>query len=439
MVRCDEFYEKWKGAPNFCDKSPTTVDRIEKYLDLFLLVQEEVAKSEILNERPLPMGELLTERASRPILNMKDSEKQRKVVQQIVKRAVEQILDGKSSPIHVTTPEVIEIVHEVSPPAFSTPTTTPAASVYDEFRKANKNLKEVKSLSGKTLLNLMITVQKTWKLLKDLERRTPLPKTKVEPATLPVRWEIEAEHLKTFLESVLVLESDIRVRFHEKGMVVNAGESAVPNFVVSAFLPKELFTKYDPEPLEIGWFDARNSFLSKILSGSVGKLQLSVQPDGSFLYMVYAVDERRKEVPLRLIPRSLLREMTSETMPSLEPASKIVVPSKEFIDTLRSLTKLKPDRWAKFSISEDKLNLVISAEKLDVFDVEYKVPITEMVQDGPADSYYSIEKLMSIQKTILRSDTVALGLGEPLTIDCQIGQIIINYVLAQGKAAYRLT
>jgi len=32
MVRCSEFYERWKRHPNFCEKSPATVSRIDHYL-----------------------------------------------------------------------------------------------------------------------------------------------------------------------------------------------------------------------------------------------------------------------------------------------------------------------------------------------------------------------------------------------------------------------
>ena len=34
MVRCTEFYERWKRHPNFCEKSPAVVRRIDHYLTL---------------------------------------------------------------------------------------------------------------------------------------------------------------------------------------------------------------------------------------------------------------------------------------------------------------------------------------------------------------------------------------------------------------------
>jgi len=33
MTRCEEFYEKWKRDPNWCDKCPTEVFRINKYIE----------------------------------------------------------------------------------------------------------------------------------------------------------------------------------------------------------------------------------------------------------------------------------------------------------------------------------------------------------------------------------------------------------------------
>lgn len=32
MTRCEEFYEKWKRDPNWCEKSPVAVSRINRYI-----------------------------------------------------------------------------------------------------------------------------------------------------------------------------------------------------------------------------------------------------------------------------------------------------------------------------------------------------------------------------------------------------------------------
>jgi len=107
MVRCDEFYNKWQRCGNFCEKHPKTAERIEKFLDKILpLLEEEVAKSEILKGALKPKGPIISETASRELLG-EDEKTRREMARQIVKKAEEKAIDGK--PVMVTAPEVKNI------------------------------------------------------------------------------------------------------------------------------------------------------------------------------------------------------------------------------------------------------------------------------------------------------------------------------------------
>ena len=57
MVRCEDFYKKWEGNPNWCEKCDETVRRIELYVDL-------------VKEHP-PIGGI-SEGATRPLFRIKD-------------------------------------------------------------------------------------------------------------------------------------------------------------------------------------------------------------------------------------------------------------------------------------------------------------------------------------------------------------------------------
>jgi hypothetical protein len=113
MVRCDEFYKKWQKAGNFCAKHPDTAERIDAYLDLLPYFKEMTANSEILSDPSEPMGAIITERASRPLISLKDSEIRQKAIQQIVQIAEQKKIDGQK-PI-VTTKEVEQIISKLVP------------------------------------------------------------------------------------------------------------------------------------------------------------------------------------------------------------------------------------------------------------------------------------------------------------------------------------
>ena len=111
-MRCEEFYEKWKKAGNFCEKHPRTASRIEKFLDQIVVeLEEELAKSEIFQGENGPMGPVISERASRPLISETDPEVRYEAIHQIVKAAEEKHMDGR--PAKVVGREVEEILNNI--------------------------------------------------------------------------------------------------------------------------------------------------------------------------------------------------------------------------------------------------------------------------------------------------------------------------------------
>lgn len=88
MVRCDEFYQKWQKAGNFCEKHPRTAEQIEEFLDKIVVTLEmEVAQSEILAPEKPAIAQILSETASRPLISERDKNIRQSAIKQIVKAA----------------------------------------------------------------------------------------------------------------------------------------------------------------------------------------------------------------------------------------------------------------------------------------------------------------------------------------------------------------
>ena len=437
MVRCDEFYEKWKSSANFCEKHPDTVTRIEAYLDIEPEIDKEVAKSEILYDPSAPMVSIITERACRPLIRIRDPEKRKEVIQQIIKKAEEKKVEDKEP--QVTTKEVEKIVHGIMPHMYNA---NPLEYIVNrELYRANKQLKKLDELPEPTAINLMKQTIKIWNRLKILESIAFIPEDPRANQDLPVRWEIEGELLRTLIESIMSVKNDIRVKFDADGVTVNEANPE-NDAAISAFLPRELFTRYDAEIIEIGWFDNKNSILLGFLSVASGKIKISLTPDRHHLYL--NSDPIGEAIPgsdlqLRLIPPTVFEEMLAhQRVPRINPICRIVVNSRDFIKALRNISSLKLEkklshRSAKFTLNEEKTILEISAQNLSMGMVE-RVPISHMESDGPADSTIGIGHLLqrNMKNTILKSETIILGLGKdyPMVIDINIAGVEIKYMMS---------
>jgi hypothetical protein len=97
MTRCDEFYDKVKRVGNFCDKAPRTFREINAYLnDVLPVIESEAARSEILEKEDGAIAPLLSEGASRPLIREQDPFIKAKAIKHIVKKAEENVMDGKN-------------------------------------------------------------------------------------------------------------------------------------------------------------------------------------------------------------------------------------------------------------------------------------------------------------------------------------------------------
>lgn len=141
MVRCDDFYRKWQKAGNFCEKHPRTAEQIDRFLDKILMtLEKEVAQSEILAFEKPAMAQILTERASRPLISERNPEIRTEAIKQIVKAAEDKVIRGGKP--QITNKEVSEIVFAIkeSPKPIPNPIVVP-----DCIAKINKQAPSIDS------------------------------------------------------------------------------------------------------------------------------------------------------------------------------------------------------------------------------------------------------------------------------------------------------
>lgn len=85
MVRCDEFYEKWKKAGNFCEKNPRTAAQIDAYLDELEYLNTIASESKDPGASAAFAQVELSEGALRPLISLKDKNLHKNAVFDIVK------------------------------------------------------------------------------------------------------------------------------------------------------------------------------------------------------------------------------------------------------------------------------------------------------------------------------------------------------------------
>ncbi|MEI2763492.1 DUF5131 family protein [Methanothrix soehngenii] len=138
MVRCDEFYQKWQKAGNFCEKHPRTAEQIEEFLDKIVVTLEmEVAQSEILAPEKPAIAQILSETASRPLISERDKNIRQSAIKQIVKAAENKVIRGEKP--QVTNKEVSEIIQAVK----ETPDPKPIPALMNKADK-HKSFEDVR-------------------------------------------------------------------------------------------------------------------------------------------------------------------------------------------------------------------------------------------------------------------------------------------------------
>ena len=118
MVRCEEFYEKWKrvGEHNFCEKNPRTVRDIDQLLNEIDKIRE--IECDILGEskesydmRGKNLPSILSAEAVRPLAREKNQEVKKLAVVRITKLAEEKKKTGGNR--RITAREVADVVKEI--------------------------------------------------------------------------------------------------------------------------------------------------------------------------------------------------------------------------------------------------------------------------------------------------------------------------------------
>lgn len=86
MTRCKEFYDKWEQSPNWCEKCPDAVDKINKYLELVNNLEKKG-----IDRFSTFVG--LPESVARPLLTEKNANVREKAIE-----SVKNCLESKKNP-----------------------------------------------------------------------------------------------------------------------------------------------------------------------------------------------------------------------------------------------------------------------------------------------------------------------------------------------------
>jgi hypothetical protein len=162
MVRCDQFYTAMSKDSGFCEKSPETVSRILKHINMRNKLESKVTQSEVLKGSSCPIGQILSEGASRPLHALKGADLDR-ALDLIIKNAEAKEIDDKS--IAVGCKEVQEIVNQIVPPKAKK---TATKSTKDAFDEATGILQSAVN-NGIPVEDIPATIGKIDKLIRTLE------------------------------------------------------------------------------------------------------------------------------------------------------------------------------------------------------------------------------------------------------------------------------
>jgi len=113
MVRCEDFYKKWQKAGNFCEKHPDTAARIQDYLEQLDEIASVATECQTEIADAPKVLDMISERACRPLIRVKDAAIRRQAIQQIVNLSTERTRAGQ--PARVTGNEVRAILRHDEP------------------------------------------------------------------------------------------------------------------------------------------------------------------------------------------------------------------------------------------------------------------------------------------------------------------------------------
>ena len=236
---------------------------------------------------------------------------------------------------------------------------------------------------------------------------------------------VDAETLRTALDSVGVLVDECKIHLDDDGLAIRAVDPANVG-MVDLDLSAEAFESYEADGGLIGVNLTRLEDIAKMAdSGQLVQLELDeetrklhIQLDG-LEYTLALID-----------PESIRKE---PDLPDLDLPARVVLEGSD-IDRAVKAADMVSDHIA-LGVDESDSHFYVDAEG-DTDDVHFELAADELIdiQPGKARSLFSLDYLKDMNKAIPGSGEVAVELGEefPVRISFSIaeGQGSVTYLLA---------
>lgn len=306
----------------------------------------------------------------------------------------------------------------------------------DELQeKFRKNLRaDLKLLEGietiqrpENLAEMLALAEKITSRLKEIESKSIDPQIDTQANCV-----IELQHFKTFVESIVPVSEKANLKFDSDGVRARAtGHSC--NIMIEAYLPRSLFSRYN-ELGEIGLPDTAK-FLGLISN-------LSNRNMAGKNLLIYVEPGNDDKDPAKLHGLSGLNEIQCILQnPSHIEAIKVQdsdlmcevhVDGNNFVNALKQSLVLS--KTAKFLVSE-KYFRILSEDRTSGKAIAKGIakPHCEVSGDGSADSTFAIDLLMTLSRTIEKSQdvTLSLGMSQPMIMDLAIDKMAIKYYIKE--------
>jgi len=338
----------------------------------------------------------------------------------IVERVISQSRDGAK-------PKIAAIMREIAPSSQETQGDNPDMQL-EKLRKNQKANLELlhgieSSLRPENLIEMLTATESIMARLREIEANS-LDSGQIHSTNCV----IELEDFKTFLLSLEPITKDLRIRFEADGVRAIASDM-MGYMAADAFLPKELFSKYN-ELGEIGLPDTKKllgmvSACSRDSSPGKKNLSLFVEScdEGDVSGKLHGASGRQESQYALLRPDLIIQR----GMPEAHPSCEVIVEGKALAGAVKKAKDIDP--IVKFLVSDGTLSLVSQNE--DARGTQR--PACRVLRSGSVDSKFNINRLMDISRIIEKSKevTLGLGLGEPMTIDLKINTIAIKYYIKE--------
>jgi len=236
---------------------------------------------------------------------------------------------------------------------------------------------------------------------------------------------VDAETLRTALDSVGVLVDECKIHLNEDGLAIRAVDPANVG-MVDLDLDASAFESYEADGGLIGVNLTRLFDIAK-MADSDQLVQLELDEETRKLH----IQLDGLEYTLALIdPDSIRKE---PDLPDLDLPARIVVEGAD-IDRAVKAADMVSDHIA-LGVDEDGEFFYVDAEG-DTDDVHFELPRDELIdlQVGAAHSLFSLDYLKDMNRAIPKNGEVTVDLGEefPVRIGFEIaeGQGSVTYMLA---------